>query len=260
MSTFICTAADMEMLPPPGYDDLPDVRRIGEVAVEQLPKWDIRSAILFSYDWPRALYQVTSPAIKKIGDLGALNYYHLQRARTGRARKVLMDVEILVEKWAKVITGLAIAHDKDEADRYEASVEEILTPILAAPIKQVREFYPKLLARLKSDPKVPFLVWRAYEVWVETAIAKATDEGIKELKTELAREISALVEQDVKEQLPEALIRALQWRSGETLAEVKEAVIETKANGGKVKLRGKESCLFMVVEASATRPEVCVQI
>ena len=55
------------------------------------------------------------------------------------------------------LTGLATAHDKDAADRYEAAIEECLTPILAAPIKQVREFYPKLLKALKENPLVRIL-------------------------------------------------------------------------------------------------------
>ena len=140
-----------------------------------------------------------------------------------------MNVDALVEKWSKVLVGLATAHDKDSADRYEASIEECLTPILSAPIRQVREFYPKLLKALKENPSVPFLVWRSYEIWVDQVLSKAPDEGVKQLKTDLAREITELVEQDIRDQIPEAMIRALQWRSPETLAEVKEAVIEEKA-------------------------------
>jgi hypothetical protein len=171
-----------------------------------------------------------------------------------------MNVDELVARWAKVITGLAVAHDKDEADRYEAAIEECLTPILTAPIKQVREFYPKLLQVLKADQTVPFLVWRAYEIWVEQVLSKAPDEGIKRLKVDLAKEITEMVEQDVKDQLPDALIRALQWRSPETLAEVKDAVSETKAHGGKVRLRGRESCLFLEVGGTEKEPKACVQI
>lgn len=171
-----------------------------------------------------------------------------------------MNVDGLVEKWADVLTGLATAHDKDEADKYEAAIEDCLTPILAAPIKQLREFYPKLLKALKANPKVPFLVWRGYEVWVEKIVSKAPDEDFVLLKTDLAKEITALVEQDVKDQIPDALFRALMWRGADTLQEVKTAVIETKAQGHKPRLRGRESCLFLEVGGTEKQPAVCVQI
>ena len=176
-----------------------------------------------------------------------------------RGRKP-MNVDALVEEWATVVTGMAVAHDKDESDRYEAAIEKCLVPILSAPIKQVREFYPKLLAKLKSNPQVPFLVWRSYEIWVDQVLSKAPDEGIKALKTELAREIAEMVEQDVKDQIPEALIRALQWRNAETLVEVKDAVVKEKASGRPVRLRGRESCLFLEVGGTEQEPKVCVQI
>ncbi len=171
-----------------------------------------------------------------------------------------MDVDKLVEAWHKTVVGLAVAHDKDEADRYEAAIEQCLMPILSAPIKQIREFYPKLLKSLKEDPSVPFLVWRSYEIWVDQVLSKAPDEGVKQLKTDLAKEITALVEQDVKDQIPDALIRALQWRSAETLAEVKDAVVEAKAKGQKPRLKGRESCLFLEVGGTEEEPKACVQI
>jgi len=171
-----------------------------------------------------------------------------------------MNVDGLVEKWADVLTGLAVAHNKDEADRYEAAIEDCLTPILSAPIKQVREFYPKLLTALKSNPKVPFLVWRGYEIWIDQVLSKAPDEEIKQLKTELAREITDMVEQDVKDQIPEALMRALQWRPAESLEKVKTAIVKAKDRGETPRLRGRESCLFLEVGGDEDEPEACVQI
>jgi hypothetical protein len=221
----------------------------------------IRSALIASYDVPRGFYKVVGTgAASKLDKLGCLIYYAHELGYVGRSRRTPMDVDGLVERWHKVVVGLATAHDKDEADRYEAAIEECLVPILAAPIKQVREFYPKLLKAIKADPTVPFLVWRSYEIWVDMVLSKCKDEDIKQLKTDLAKEITELVEQDVKDQIPEQLIRALQWRSGETLEEVKEAVIREKAKGNKVKLRGKESCLFMCVGGTPENPDVCVQI
>jgi hypothetical protein len=226
------------------------------------PLKGVRSEVIDSYEVPRVFYAHIPKlsAAKQAGTLGLLLHYGLHCGRMGRSRRTEMDVDKMVERWARVITGLAVAHDKDEADRYEAAVEECLTPLLAAPIRQIREFYPKLLTTLKSNPQVPFLVWRSYELWVEQVIAKAGDEEVRELKTAIAREITDLVEQDIKEQLPEALVRALQWRSAQTLEEVKEAVTRDKAKGRKARLVGRESCLFLHCGGEGEDSEVCVQI
>ena len=221
----------------------------------------LRTEIIHSYDLPKFFYgTMKNSAAKQAGTLGCLLWYSLLKGRTGHTRRTMMDVDLIVEEWMRMIVGLAVAHDKDEADRYEAAVDKCLQPILAAPIKQIREFYPKLLARMKNDPAVPFLVWRSYEVWIDQVLSKAPDEEIKVLKVELAKEIADLVEGDVREQLPEALMRALQWRSPGQLSKVKEAVMEAQTKGEKVRLRGRESCLFMEVGGSEEEPKVCIQI
>lgn len=228
-----------------------------------VPKHGLRTEIINAYEIPRFFYssvQVKISAVKRLETLGLLVWYANKCGYTGHKKRTPMDVDGLVAKWQVVITGLAVAHDKDEADRYEAAIEDCLTPILAAPIKQVREFYPKLLKALKADPKVPFLVWRGYEIWVDQVLSKAVDEDIKQLKTALAKEITEMVEQDVKDQIPEALMRALQWRNAETLEKVKEAVIEEKAAGRKPRLKGRESCLFLEIGGTEDEPKACVQI
>lgn len=225
------------------------------------PEEGIRTLLIASYEIPRQFYSVVrKSAVKHASNLGLLVWYADHCGYTARKKRTPMDVDKLVNEWKTVVTGLAVAHDKDEADRYEAAIEKCLVPILAAPIKQVREFYPKLLKALKDDPKVPFLVWRSYEIWVGQILSKAPDEAVKQLKTDLAKQITEMVEQDVKDQIPEALMRALQWRSGDTLEEVKAAVEETKKNGDKVRLRGRESCLFMEVGGTEDEPKACVQI
>lgn len=234
----------------PGYD-----------APEHTEPRGIRTEIITSYEIPRSFYRgFKHSAASKVGELGALMMYASHCRRMGGRKRILMDVDKLVREWATVVTGMAVAHDKDESDRYEAAIEKCLVPILAAPIKQVREFYPKLLIALKSNPQVPFLVWRSYEIWVDQVLSKAPDEDIKVLKTELAKEIADMVEQDVKDQIPEALIRALQWRNAETLAEVKEVVTREKAKGNKTRLVGRESCLFLHCGGEGEDSEVCVQI
>ena len=221
----------------------------------------IRTEIICSYDIPRLFYQhVKGSAVCHASTLGSVVRYALELGYTSRKKRSLMNVDEVVEDWKRTITGLATAHDKDQADRYEAAIEKCLGPILGAPIRQVREFCPKLLAALKADPAIPFLVWRGYELWVEHIISKAPDEDIKLLRTDLAAEITAMVEQDVKDQLPGALIRALQWRSPETLSEVKDAVVDAKARGEKPRLRGRESCLFLELGGTEENPAVCVQI
>jgi hypothetical protein len=221
----------------------------------------IRTAVIGSYEIPRSFYSdFKHSAASKVRALGVLMWYSTKCRRMGRTKRTPMNVDMLVKEWATVVTGMAVAHDKDESDRYEAAIEKCLVPILAAPIKQVREFYPKLLVALKSNPKVPFLVWRSYEIWIEQVLSKAPDEDIKVLKTELAKEIADMVEQDVKDQIPEALIRALQWRNAETLAEVRDTVKKEKAKGNPVRLRGRESCLFLEVGGTEKEPKVRVQI
>lgn len=221
----------------------------------------IRTALMCAYDIPRAFFKaVPHWPVKKLNDLGCLVYYAIELGHNGRRKRTAMDVDKVVERWREVVVGLVTAHDKDEADRQEAAIDDCLTPILSAPIKQVREFYPKLLAALKGDKDVPFLVWRSFEIWVDMIISKASDEEIKELKTALAKEIVELVEPDVRDQIPQAMVRALQWRSAETLEEVKQVVEREHAAGQKVRLKGRESCLFIEAGGTEHDPEVCVQI
>ena len=170
-----------------------------------------------------------------------------------------MDVDELVKRWHETIVGLAMAHDKDGVDRYESAVEECLSPILTAPVKQLREFGPKLLKSLKADTSVPYLIWRAYEVWIDQ-MDKATDEDIVTLKKDLAADIVKMVEEDAKAQLPDAMVRALMWRSPDTLEKVKEVVTEEKAAGRSVRIKGRESCLFLEAGGTEAHPKVCVQI
>lgn len=172
-----------------------------------------------------------------------------------------MNVTEMVGKWKALIIGLSLAHDKDEADQFEASVETCLSPILAAPIKQVREFAAALAITLKADKNIPFLVWRPYEIWFNQ-MKDAPDEDVKELKTDLARQIVSMVEQDVASQLPEAMVMALQWRSPAKLEEMKSAIEKEHAKGKPARLKGRESCLFLMVTGSGTEeePEYCIQV
>jgi hypothetical protein len=247
MASFICTIDETQQ-------DGPE-ERLAETM-------GIRTAIISSYDMPKFFYRDDKHgAACKLALLGSIIWYGVE-IRKGRCnkRRVVMNVDEVVANWERVVVGLAIAHDKDSADKYEAEIDKCLAPILSAPIKQIREFYPKLLEKLKNNPSVPFLVWRSYEVWVDQIFSKATDEDVLNLKTELAQEISDLVEQDVKDQIPEQLFRALQWRSAEKLQEVKEEAIKVKQAGGKARLKGRESCLFLELGGTYETPAVTIQI
>lgn len=160
-----------------------------------------------------------------------------------RKWRVLMDVDGLVQKWKTTVVVLASAHDRDEYDQAEATIDNLLTPILSAPVKQVREFWSKLVAELKSDKQVPMIVWQMFDAWENVFVKNAPDQGVIRLKVRLARDIAEMVEEDVKPQLMEAMVRALRWRSPEQLQAVKEKL----KTGVKPKVRGRESCLFLEV-------------
>lgn len=220
----------------------------------------VRTEMLGAYQYPRGLYAIAEGSpVKVIERLGVLIWYADQQLGRGK-KKNPMNVPDMIAKWHAAVVGLAIAHSKDQADRYEASIDEILTPILTAPIAQIRELARGLLDSLKADASVPYLVWRSYEVWLRNVLEKAQDEGVVELKTQLATDICQLVETDVKDQLPEAIVRALQWRSAEQLEQVKQVVTKEKAAGRTVRLRGRESCLFIEAGGAEGMPEVCVQL
>ena len=153
-----------------------------------------------------------------------------------------MDISALVDGWHRAIVVLSTGHSKDDIDHAEFALDELMSPILTAPVRQLREFWTTLERTLKEDTRVPFFVWRMFEMYGKVAVASATDQAIIALKTALAREIAELVEHDVQPDIVEALTGALQWRDPETLEQVRDAV---KA-GERPRIRGKESCLFLV--------------
>jgi hypothetical protein len=230
----------------------------------------VRTMVLVSYSVGADLYagkyngeqhpKGSKSIVLHLKDLFSLICYGSEYPHTGRKAKKTMDVDVMVKRWHKVVLGLAMAHDKDEADRYEGNIDECLAPILTAPVRQIREFGKKLAESLKNDPKVPFLVWTSYQIWMNDMLQKAEDEAVIALKTDLARDIAELVEQDVKDQIPEAITRALQWRDAERLQKVKEVVTAEKEAGRKVRLKGRESCLFIEAGGTEEVPAVRIQV
>lgn len=154
-----------------------------------------------------------------------------------------MNVDKQVAAWHEAMLGLAHAHDKADEDKWEAKSDDLLGPLLTAPVKQLRELHSKLMKVLKEDSRIPYIIWRGLEKWGEVMIVNAPDQGVRKLKDKLAREIVDLCEQDVLPQFGEAMVRALMWRSEEQL----EAVKVQLESGAKPKIKGRESCLFLEV-------------
>lgn len=158
-------------------------------------------------------------------------------------RRTQMDVDEMVTRWVPIIRGLATAHDKATLDQCEFEEEDHLSPLLAAPVKQLREFYAKLTQALHDDPTIPFFIWSMFEAWGEVIFKKAPDADIKTLKTDLAEEIARMAEEQVRPDLGKAIAAALQWRSPEALEK-----IHAELSAGKpAKMTGRSSCLFLQV-------------
>lgn len=126
-----------------------------------------------------------------------------------RRKRNPMNVEEMVERWVPIVRGLSVGHDKAEIDRCEFEMERHIMPMLAAPVKQLREFYSALTVTLKNDPAIPMFVWTMFESWGEAILKKAPDGEVVELKKGLALRIADMVEKDVHADLKEALIGAL---------------------------------------------------
>lgn len=170
-----------------------------------------------------------------------------------RRRRTPMDVPRMVEVWVEVITGLLASHTREGVDAAEFKMDEALTPILAAPIAQLREFTGALVVRLEADERVPWFVWSPFKRWYEAILKDAKVEEVRALRDDIAAEVAELVTPQIGDGIEAAITAALRWRSPETLERVRDAA---KA-GGKVKVRGRESCLFLVVdEGQADQVEV----
>jgi hypothetical protein len=184
-------------------------------------------------------------AMEKVRSLALLLAYADTCNGMGRSKRMpIADMDGLVEKWTDVIVGLSTAHEPERHTRADEQTDDLLGPLLVAPIGQVRDFARRLAERLESDKRVPFMVWSSFKRVVLPLILKGPDGSTIELKTTLAREIAELVEQDLpRADLITAIAGALQWRASAALERVK-AGLEA---GAKPVIRGRESCLFLEV-------------
>jgi hypothetical protein len=161
-----------------------------------------------------------------------------------RRKRVSMDIQKMVDGWVPQIKKLALAHDIDEKDAASSAMDELLLPIIGAPVKEIREFYRALTANLKEDKTVPWAIWKLFDFWGTNVLENINKEEMIGLKTELARRIAeSSMEQIPREDWINSMIGALQWRSPEKLAEIDTAL----AAGEKPRVKGKESCLFLEV-------------
>ena len=173
---------------------------------------------------------------------------HPARGRKGVTKPTMNATErtALVQAWIPIIRGLSTAHEKASVDRCEFDMDAHLMPLLKCRVADIRAFYAELVTTLKADPTIPFFIWAMFEGWGDVILKEASDEAVRELKKELAGEIADMVAEQVQPDLPKAIAGALQWRGSETLEKIKGAVV----SGGKPRLVGKESCLFLMVPDS----------
>jgi hypothetical protein len=165
-----------------------------------------------------------------------------------------MDIPTMVASWHRCVLALSTGHTKDDVDHADLAMDELLGPLLTAPVAQLRVFWRALEDSLKADERVPFFVWSMFAAYGQVVVAKASDQAVIELKIHLAREIAQLVEQEIQPDLMEALAGALQWRDPETLTNIRDAV---KA-GAKPRVVGRQSCLFLTV--SHDGKDYCVML
>jgi len=161
-----------------------------------------------------------------------------------RKRTNMEDPKKMATKWLPLVRQLAIGHDVDAKDQASAALDELLLPIIAAPVDQIRTFYRELVRLMKADQSIPWAVWRLFEFWGTNVLDKIEREKEFKLKAELARKIAESAYQRVPvEDWIASMAGALQWRDEETLKRVDNAIVA----GAKPRVKGRESCLFLEV-------------
>lgn len=181
--------------------------------------------------------------MKRLHTMALLLYYANAQPHTGRKR-VPINVEDEAQKWLSYVVTCLTAHSKEDWDRADYVADELYGVILAAPIVEIRAFTARLSELLEADERVPFYVWRGFKVVNENLLQKLADKGAIELKTQLARKVAELAERALDpEEWTAAMVGALQWRSEEDLAKV----LAQLERGVQPRVRGRESCLFLIV-------------
>lgn len=227
-----------------------------EAISEQIPEGLV--SLAYSVDWSAREWLVVGSdmvtlmsseyAYAKARTLALLLDYEHRRVvaggRSGRRKKEPMDVEAMVESWTEVLVALATAHDHETRSRADHQTDDLLRPLLNAPIGQLRQFSAGLAKRLRDDPRVPFMIWSGFHKVIEPLVRISPEGEVIELREQLANEVAELVEKDLdRAQLVKAIAGALQWRNPKALTAIKSGL----EAGEKPKIRGRESCLFLEV-------------
>lgn len=211
-------------------------------------KNNLRNEVFMLWSLTR-LAQQFGPGFKKIRELEVMTYYACE-VTSGR-RKTPVDVPKMIADWKVVIVTLCSAHDKEDIDKAEFRMDELLKPMLNAPVAQIREFYAGLLQALSDDKAVPFFIWSLFKSWGETVLEKADDKAPPQrLRKKLAQEVAHLaMTSQTQKDLLDAMVGALMWRSPEALKEIKDDL----EAGAKPRVQGRESCLFLVAQRKGGR-------
>lgn len=208
----------------PRFERTPDLRE------ELLNMWDIVN-----------LAKAYGAPFHKVRDMDCLINYGTTVVHC-RKRRTPMDVNKMVNDWRDVIVVLATAHDKADIDRAEFRMDELLSPILAAPVADLRAFHEQLMSTLREDKRVPFFIWSTFNAWGKAVLERAEAKPERQrLRRKLAKTIADMVEEDVQPDISKAITGALMWRDPETLNAIKTDL----EAGAKPKLKGRESCLFL---------------
>lgn len=205
---------------------------------------DLRAAVLMAWDIWRFQPSLPGGFHKKLTDAQLLLHWGMQAGRMTSRGVHPVRVDELVKRWHQAIVGMATAHSRDDYDAHDFKADDLMQPLLTAPIRQVRQFWVRLQRSLRSDPQVPFFIWSSFAAWGKVVVKGACDdERALELRDQMAADIAAIVAVPVQDQLQEAIARALRWRDAETLGKVREALDA----GAKPRMVGRQSCLFLEV-------------
>lgn len=161
-----------------------------------------------------------------------------------KKRRKHVDVPALVHLYHDALLTMSTAHTHEEHTRVERMTDDLMTPLLKAPVDQLREFAATLAAELKADERVPFMVWSTFERVCAPLIAARPQGKDMKLRDELAKETAELVEPTIpRADLVESIAGALKWRAPAQIKAVRDAV----KSGGQVRVEGRQSCLFLAV-------------
>jgi hypothetical protein len=155
-------------------------------------KRSLRRSLMGLYEAPKFIYRMS--LIKRIDSFLAMLEY--ATVVWPRKRRIPLDVDAMLAQWREAVVQITLAHDKKQVDEWEHKLNDLLEPFLKAPVEQIREFCSRLVAELEADQRVPFFIAQSVRAFVKVIVAEAKDDGILELKRDIAGRIARAVEGD----------------------------------------------------------------